>query len=89
MFSLLESEILALTGSDYLVLFGVLLLIFAYLNYYAYFAFKRFRFMDGTATSRIRSAAQGHVELKGLAEWLPQDSITSPFSGARDRKSVV
>ncbi len=83
MFALLESEILLLPGSDYLFLFVVLLLFFLGLIFFAYYAFKRLRFMQGTATSRIRSAAQGHVELKGLAEWLPEDSFTSPFSGSR------
>jgi hypothetical protein len=83
MFSLLESEILRLPESDYLVLFGILLLVFCGLIVFIYYAFKRFRFMEGMATSKIRSAAQGHVELKGLAEWLPEDSFTSPFSGRR------
>lgn len=63
----------------YLVLAAALL----FLLYYAYGAFSRYRFMDATATSRIRSAAQGHVELKGLGEFLPGDTITSPFSGRR------
>ena len=83
MFSWLEYEILALPGTEYMVLLGMLVVVFGYLSYYSYGAFKRYRFMDGTATSKIRSAAQGHVELKGLAEWMPQDSIHSPFSNSR------
>jgi len=83
MYSWLESEILTLSGSDYTVLYTVLLALFGYLVYFCYGAFKRFRFVDGTATSKIRSAAQGHVELKGLGEWLPGDSISSPFSKSR------
>jgi len=54
-----------------------------FLVYYAYRAFQRYRFMDATATSKIRSAAQGHVEIKGLGEFLPEDTIISPFSGRR------
>ena len=69
--------------SDYLVLLAVMISVFAYLVYYCYGAFRSFRFVDGTATSKIRSAAQGHVELKGLGEWLSGDSITSPFSNSR------
>ena len=80
---MLEFEILQLAESDYIVLFVVLLLLFCGLLFFAFYAFKRFRFMEGTATSRIRSAAQGYVELKGLAEWLPEDSFISPFSGSR------
>ncbi len=83
MYAWLESEILVLPESDYLVLYTMLVALFGYLVYFCYRAFKRFRFVDGTATSKIRSAAQGHVELKGLGEWLPGDSINSPFSESR------
>jgi hypothetical protein len=83
MFSWLEDEILGLPKTDYLVLLGVLAAVFAYLVYSAYVAFKRYRFMDGTATSKVRSAAQGHVELKGLGECMPNDTIQSPFSNSR------
>jgi hypothetical protein len=40
----------------------------------------QYRFIQDTATSRIASAAQGYVELKGLAELLPGSNIKSPFS---------
>lgn len=83
MYSWIESEILALPESDYLALYVLLIAVFGYLVYICYGAFKRFRFVDGTATSKIRSAAQGHVELKGLGEWLPGDAIISPFSQSR------
>jgi hypothetical protein len=69
--------------TDYLVLLGLLAAVFAYLVYFSYSALKRYRFVDGTATSKVRSAAQGHVELKGLGEWMPNDSIRSPFSNSR------
>ena len=83
MYTWLESEIQAMSSTDYLVMLAVLAGLCGYLVYYCYQAFRRYRFVDGTATSRIRSAAQGYVELKGLGEWLPQDSITSPFSNSR------
>lgn len=35
------------------------------------------------ATSKIRSASQGYVELKGSGEFMPGDDILSPFSGNR------
>lgn len=79
----MESEVLAMSESDYLVMLAILSGGFAYLVYYSFRAFRRFRYIDGTATSKIRSAAQGLVELKGLAEWLDGDSITSPFSNNR------
>ena len=83
MFSWLESEILELPRMEYLVILGVLIAVFSYLVYYSFSVTKRYRFMDGTATSRIRSAAQGHVELKGLGEWMPNGEIHSPFSKRR------
>ena len=83
MYSWLETQIRAMSGSDYLVMLVIFLGVFAYLFYYSFHAFRRFRFVDGTATSKIRSAAQGLVELKGLGEWLPGDTITSPFSNSR------
>ena len=83
MYAWLKSEILAMSEIDYLVLLAVLTGVFAYLMYYCYCAFRSFRFADGTATSKIRSAAQGFVELKGLGEWLSDDSIASPFSNSR------
>jgi hypothetical protein len=83
MYAWLKSEILAMPESDYLVLLAILIGVFAYLVYYCHGAFRSFRFADGTATSKIRSAAQGFVELKGLGEWLSGDSIASPFSYSR------
>lgn len=83
MFSWLENEILGMPGIDYQVLYGILFAAFAFLLYYAFVAFRRYRIMNGTATSRIRSAAQGHVELKGLAEFMQNGIIQSPFSGNR------
>lgn len=83
MFSWLEYEILDISVTDYLVLTGVLLAVLVFLLYYSFIAFKRFRFVDATATSKIRSAAQGHVELKGLGEFMQNDTILSPFSGSR------
>jgi hypothetical protein len=66
-----------------MVLSAGLVLVLAYLGYTTYATFRRFRFMQGTATSKIRAAAQGYVELKGLGEWMPGDTILSPFSGRR------
>lgn len=43
----------------------------------------RARLLENLPTSRIRSAAQGYVELGGHARWLPGPDITAPLSGAR------
>ena len=42
---------------------------------------KRARLIEDVPTSTIRSAAQGHVELIGNAEYLPDGKIVSPLSG--------
>ncbi len=83
MLSWLEFELRQMPSTEYLSLYGVGILVLGFLAYYAFAAYRRFRFMDGTATSKIRSAPQGHVELKGLGEWLPDGAITSPFSSSR------
>lgn len=79
----LESAILWLSPAQYLTLVVILLLLLGFSCFHSYRAFKQFRFIAATATSKIRSAAQGQVEIKGLAEWLPGDQILSPFSNSR------
>jgi hypothetical protein len=49
---------------------------------YAFHALHRARLIENTPTSRIRSAAQGYVELEGVAQLLPGPAIVSPLSGA-------
>ena len=83
MFAWFEREILGLSTSDYVLSFVFLAGAMLFLVYYAHGSFRRYRFMDATATSKIRSAAQGHVEIKGLGEFMPEDTIVSPFSGSR------
>jgi hypothetical protein len=44
---------------------------------------RRARMMEDTPTSRIRSAAQGYVELDGVGELMDGPVIVSPLSGER------
>jgi len=83
MFDWLESELLAMSTADYLLLYAALVVVTGALLYFAFVSSRRYRFMHATATSLIRSAAQGQVELKGLAECLPDGEIRSPFSNSR------
>lgn len=52
---------------------------------YAFFgtfrALRRARLVEDVPTSRLRSAAQGYVELVGHAELLPGEPIVAPLSG--------
>ncbi len=79
----LETELQGLDLVSYRLLVLVMAVVCIYLLYRSYRAYHRYRFVDGTATSKIRSAPQGYVELKGLGEWMPGDQIYSPFSGER------
>jgi len=83
MLSRLEYKVLGMPGIEYQLLFGTLVIAFIFLLYYAFIVARRYRIMDGTATSKIRSAAQGYVELKGVGEFMQGDSMQSPFSGRR------
>ena len=43
----------------------------------------RARLLEDLPTSRIRSAAQGYVEITGHARWLPGPEIVAPLSGEK------
>jgi hypothetical protein len=49
----------------------------------AFGAFRRARLIEDIPTSKIRSAAQGYVELIGHAEFMDGPDIISPLSGRR------
>lgn len=70
----------ALSPAEYNFLTLVLFIVCVYLLYLIYQTHQRYRFIQDTATSRIASAAQGYIEIKGLAELLPGSQIQSPFS---------
>ncbi|MGJ8668380.1 MAG: GIDE domain-containing protein [Oceanococcus sp.] len=65
--------------------FGMLLAISLAVSVGCFFAvfsmLKRARLIQDTPTSKIRSAAQGHVELEGIANLLPGEPVVSPLSG--------
>ncbi len=48
---------------------------------YAYKFFYRKRLIEDTPTSRIRSAAQGYVELDGQSQLMDGPTIVAPLSG--------
>lgn len=83
MYSWFETEILQLGDGEYSALLIFLTGLGIYLLYRTQAAFRRYRFISGTATSKIRSASQGYVELKGVGEFMPGDELTSPFTGSR------
>lgn len=50
---------------------------------FAFLSLHKARLIENTPTSRIRSAAQGYVELEGFARLLPGPDIVSPLTGTR------
>jgi len=61
----------------------ILLAILVLIGWKAFQTYRRYRFMSDTPTSRIASAAQGYVELKGIGERIAGTEIRSPFSNRR------
>jgi hypothetical protein len=49
--------------------------------YLGFRALQRSRMMEDMPTSKLRSAAQGYVELEGWARMMPGDPIRAPLSG--------
>lgn len=58
------------------------LIVLALAAFYAIFRFvHRYHIIEGTPTSKVRSAAQGYVELDGIGYLLPGTPIVAPLSG--------
>lgn len=71
----------ALTPLEFGLLLGVLALLLAGSTYAALKALRRARLIEDVPTSRIRSAAQGYVELDGTGSLLEGEPIVAPLSG--------
>ncbi len=72
-----------LSPAEFNLQISLLFVFLGFLLFKAYRTHRRYRFVSDTATSRIASAPQGYVELKGLGELMPGTPILSPFSGRR------
>ena len=76
----LIAQVRGMATDDYWILTGILIAIGLAGALAAFLMFKRARLIEDTPTSRIRSAAQGHVELEGIARLLPGEPILAPLS---------
>lgn len=75
-----RNKVLGLSLGDFW-LYSFLLLALALVCFYFAFVFlKRARVIEDTPTSKIRSAAQGYVELTGTAAVMEGESIYAPIS---------
>jgi len=72
-----------LSSAEYHLQLLIISIMLGFIAYKTLKTYQRFRFIGDTATSRIASAAQGYVELKGLGEMIPGPAIISPFSQRR------
>ncbi|MBT6549870.1 MAG: hypothetical protein HOM14_00785 [Gammaproteobacteria bacterium] len=72
-----------LSPAEYHFQVSLLFIFFCFLIFKIYKTYNRYRFISDTATSKITSAAQGYVELKGLGEMMPGMELVSPFSHRR------
>lgn len=72
-----------LSPAEYNFFTLVLFILLLFCIFQIYRIYKRYRYIQDTATSYISSAAQGYVELKGIAELMPGSQIISPFSQRR------
>lgn len=66
---------------EFLLATGLLILLCLLGAFTAWMMLHRARVIEDTPTSRIRSAAQGLVELEGTAGLLPGDPVLAPLSG--------
>lgn len=76
----MKEYIYGLSPAEYNFFTLALLIGILFSLYRIYQTHHRYRFIQDTATSQIVSAAQGYVEINGLAELLPDSKIVSPFS---------
>jgi hypothetical protein len=79
----IEQYIASLSPAEYQFQLLFLIIVLGYLTYQIWQTHRQYRFMADTATSRIASAAQGYVELKGIGAMIPGAEIRSPFSQRR------
>jgi len=76
----LKQEIVQASDNEFW-LFAIILVVVAAAGFYFAFEFyRRARVIEDTPTSRIRSAAQGYVELMGYGDTLEGPEIVAPLS---------
>lgn len=80
MISWIDEYIKGLSSAEYHLQVSLLFIFLLFLIVRIYKTYHLYRFINDTATSKIASAAQGYVEIKGLGELIPGLDITSPFS---------
>jgi hypothetical protein len=81
MFSGLAIHLQNMATPHYSVFVAVLAALNCYLFYLIWRNLHRARIIEDTPTARVRSAAQGYVELEGYARQLPEQTHVAPLTG--------
>lgn len=76
----LKQEILQASDNEFWISAILFVVVAAAGFYFAFEFFRRARIIEDTPTSRIRSAAQGYVELVGYGDTIEGPEIVSPLS---------
>ncbi len=79
----LDTDILGMDPAEFWASFSALALASLAGLYLGFRWFRRLRLIEDTPTSRLRSAAQGYVELFGWGDLMPGEPIIAPLSGRR------
>ncbi len=79
----IEQYVHSLSPAEFHVQILLLSAALLWLVYLSWKTWRRYLFIQDTATSKIASAAQGYTEIKGIGEWIPGGEVISPFSQRR------
>jgi len=79
----IASELRQLSTAEFWIGFTIVFLIAAYAFWRMVCWYQHSRLIQNTPTARIRSAAQGYIELIGQAKMMDGPFIVSPLSGTR------
>ncbi len=76
----MEAEILQMPMGKFLIFVAFAGIFAGVSGYFAFVALRRARIIEDTPTSKIRSAAQGFVELDGIARANPDKTLQAPLT---------
>lgn len=82
-FADLSTQVQLMETDDFWIVTAILLVLCIGGAALAIWKLTKIRLIQDTPTSKIRSAAQGYVELEGHATLLPGDPVVSPLTGHR------
>ena len=79
----MRETVLSWPSDEAAIYAGILALLSLLAFFFLWHSFRRYRLIHDTPTSKVRSAAQGYVELFGTAQILDGEAIVAPLSGTQ------